>query len=70
MKLEGSKSPAMIVLLALVFGVVVLGWVIAGLACLAVMVLAVVQIVERILGRPGRFLAADSRFLREIGIRL
>jgi hypothetical protein len=60
----------MIVLLALVFGVVVLGWVIAGLACLAVMTLAIVQIVERILGRPGRFLAGDAQFLRDIGIRL
>jgi len=60
----------MIVLLALVFGIVVLGWVIAGLACLAVMTLAIIQMVERILGRPGRFLDGDSRFLREIGIRL
>ncbi|HEY1239873.1 MAG TPA: hypothetical protein VGF16_04915 [Bryobacteraceae bacterium] len=56
--------------MALVFGVVVLGWVIAGLACLAVMTLAIVQIVERILGRPGRFLAGDAQFLRDIGIRL
>ena len=60
----------MIVLLALVFGVLMLGWLIAGLACLAVITIAIIRMVERISGRPGRFLAGDASFLREIGIRL
>ena len=60
----------MIVLLALVFGVVLLGWLIAGLVVLATGAIAIVWAVERMLGRPGRFLARDIEFLRNIGIRL
>lgn len=65
-----EARPLMIVLLVLVFGIIVLGWVIAGLACLAVIAITTIQLIERMLGRPGRFLPADSQFLRDIGIRL
>lgn len=60
----------MAVLLALVFGVLLLGWLIAFLVFLASIAAAVTWTVERMLGRPGRFAAEDARFLRNIGIRL
>ena len=60
----------MIVLLALVFGVLLLGWLIAGLAFVASITIAVIRTFERILGRPGQFLAEDAQFLRDLGIRL
>ncbi len=60
----------MIVLLALVFGVMLLGWLIAGLVALATVATAVLWAVERVTGRPSRFLARDVQFLRDIGIRL
>jgi hypothetical protein len=58
----------MIVLLALVFGVLLLGWLIAGVVVLASIAIVMVWTLERILGR--RFLPADVQFLRDIGIRL
>ncbi len=60
----------MAVLLALVFGVLLLGWLIAFLVFLASVAIAIIWTVERMLGRPGRFVAEDARFLHNIGIRL
>jgi hypothetical protein len=60
----------MVVLLALVFGVLLLGWLLAALVFLASVAAVAVWTVERILGRPGRFAAGDARFLRDLGIRL
>lgn len=60
----------MAVLLAFVFGMLLLGWLIVGLAFLGSVVIAIAWTIDRIMGRPGRFLAADVQFLRDIGIRL
>ena len=60
----------MIVLLAVVFGVLLFGWVIAGLAVIASITIAAIRTFERMLGRPGRFLNEDAQFLRDLGIRL
>ncbi len=58
------------VLLAFVFGILLIGWLIAFLVFLASVATAIVWTVERILGRPGRFLAGDAQFLLDMGIRL
>jgi hypothetical protein len=60
----------MIVLLAFVFGVLLLGWLVAGLVFLGSLAVIIVWTFERMLGRPTRFLARDAEFLRDLGIRL
>ena len=60
----------MVVLLVLIFGVLLLGWLIAGLVAFASVVVVIIWTFERVLGRPGRFLPRDSQFLRDLGIRL
>ena len=60
---------APMVLLIFVFGILLLGWLIAGLVVLATGAIVIVWTLERMLGRPGRFLARDLQFLRDIGIR-
>ena len=59
----------MAILLILVFGILLLGWLIAGLVALASVVAVIIWSFERMLGRPGRFLPRDARFLRDMGIR-
>ena len=60
----------MVVLLALVFGVLLLGWLLAASVFLVSVAVAVIWTLQRILGRPGRFAGADAQFLRNLGIRL
>jgi predicted metal-binding membrane protein len=57
-------------LLAFVFGVMMLGWLVAVLVFLVIVVTGTVSTVGRIINRPGKFLAADAQFLRNLGIRL
>jgi hypothetical protein len=59
----------MAVLLALVFGILLLGWLLAALVFLASVTAAITWTLQRILGRPGRFAAGDAQFLRDLGIR-
>ncbi|GEM_PF-2960402 len=60
----------MAVLMVLVFGILLLGWLIAALVVLSSIALVIVWTFERIAGRPSRFLAEDLQFLRDLGIRL
>jgi hypothetical protein len=58
------------ILLAFVFGVLLLGWLVAVLVILVSVMATTVSTVERISDRPDKFLATDAQFLRNIGIRL
>ncbi len=60
----------MAILLAFVFGVMLLGWLVALLVFFVMIGATIVSLVGRILNRPGRFLTADTQFLHTIGIRL
>jgi hypothetical protein len=60
----------MAIVLAFVFGVMLLGWLVAVLVFFVTVAVAIVSLVGRILARPGKFVPADSQFLHNIGIRL
>lgn len=58
------------ILVAFVFGVLLLAWMMAAVVLLGTVAIAVVRAIESRSGHPGRFLDRDAQFLREIGIRL